>query len=62
MAEEGLKTTPNKLIHIGCPIPFDADEFFSGLENLMKVAYENDENIRRVVEKMVSTYKDKAFC
>lgn len=22
MAEEGLKKTKNKLIHIGCPIPF----------------------------------------
>ena len=27
MAEEGLKTTPNHLIHIGMPIAFDNDEF-----------------------------------
>lgn len=27
MAEEGLKRTPNKLIHIGNPIPFDTAEF-----------------------------------
>ena len=27
MAEEGLKKTENDLIHIGCPIPFDIDEF-----------------------------------
>ena len=31
MAEEGLKTTENKLIYIGCPIPFDTDEFLEQL-------------------------------
>lgn len=56
MAEEGLKTTPNKLIHIGCPIPFDSDEFLKQLEGLMKRAYENDEKIREYVQEMVSTY------
>ena len=35
MAEEGLKKTKNKLIHIGCPIPFDIDVFLSKLEDLM---------------------------
>ena len=56
MAEEGLKTTDNKLIHIGCPIPFDADEFLSDLEELIDVAYRNDPEIRRYVERMVPTY------
>ena len=56
MAEEGLKTTPNKLIHIGCPIPFDSDEFLVQLKVLMERAYENDENIRELVQKIVSTY------
>ena len=28
MAEEGLKKTKNKLIHIGCPIPFKHDIFW----------------------------------
>ena len=56
MAEEGLKTTPNKLIHIGCPIPFDSDEFLKQLEVLMERAYENDEKIREYVQEMVSTY------
>ena len=27
MAEEGLKKTKNKLIHIGCPIPFNTEQF-----------------------------------
>lgn len=56
MAEEGLKTTPNRLIHIGCPIPFDSDEFLKQLEVLMERAYENDENIRELVQEIVSTY------
>ena len=56
MAEEGLKKTENKLIHIGQPIPFDTDVFLEGLENLMYVAYTNDEHIEELVETMVSTY------
>lgn len=56
MAEEGIKTTPNKLIHIGCPIPFDSDEFLEQLKELTERAYENDENIRELVQEIVSTY------
>ena len=33
MAEEGLKQTKNKLIHIGEPIEFDEEEFFKELES-----------------------------
>lgn len=39
MAEEGLKKTKNDLIHIGCPIPFDIEEFLDQLEELMEAAY-----------------------
>ena len=56
MAEEGLKKTKNDLIHIGCPIPFDTDEFLKELEGLMEAAYKNREDIRERVEKVVSTY------
>ena len=56
MAEEGLKKTENKLIHIGCPIPFDNDEFLKKLDGLMYTAYDNDEKIRDYVKDMVSTY------
>jgi len=56
MAEEGLKSTPNSLIHIGCPIPFDMDKFLVQLEELMVACYENHENIREMVEKIVPTY------
>ena len=56
MAEEGMRTTPNSLIHIGNPIPFDVDEFLRSLDVLMDAAYENDEDIRDKVCAMVSTY------
>jgi FlaA1/EpsC-like NDP-sugar epimerase len=56
MAEEGLRKTPNDLIHIGSPIPFDADTFLRQMDPLMEAAYANREDIREVVEGMVSTY------
>ncbi len=59
MAEEGLKRTPNKLIHIGNPIPFDTAEFRAQLEELMTAAYDNDDDIRTIVKKMVPTYIPK---
>ena len=56
MSEEGLLTTPNHLIHIGCPIPFDTDAFLPQLHTLMDAAYagKNDE-IRQLVEAVVPT-------
>ena len=57
MAEEGLKKTENDLIHIGCPIPFDTDEFFRALRPLMDAAYANRTDIRDKVRKMVVTYR-----
>ena len=56
MAEEGLRKTDNKLIHIGCPIPFDTDVFLSQLDDLMQAAYANRKDIRDKVREMVSTY------
>ena len=56
MAEEGLKTTRNELIHIGCPISFDTDQFLEQLEVLLQACYQNQENIREIVEEMVTTY------
>lgn len=57
MAEEGLKTTKNELIHIGCPVPFDVDDFLKDLEELLAVAYENREDIRERVQSVVTTYQ-----
>ena len=56
MAEEGMKTTANEKIFIGCPIEFNEDEFFSKLNPLMLAAYSNKDNIRDLIMQMVSTY------
>ncbi len=56
MGEEGLKTTPNKLIHIGSPIPFDNDTFLQQLKELMYACSENRGDIRELVAKIVTTY------
>ena len=56
MAEEGLKKTKNDLIHIGCPIPFDIEEFLEQLEGLLEAAYKNKGDIRDRVQRVVSTY------
>ena len=44
------------MIHIGCPIPFNVDEFLASLGNLMMAAYSNKSIINELVENMVSTY------
>lgn len=56
MAEEGLKKTKNDLIHIGCPIPFDVEEFLEELEGLLVAAYKNKDDIKDRVQKVVTTY------
>ena len=57
MEEEGMKTTPNHLIHIGNPIAFDEDRFLKQLESLMKAAYDGEGDIRQQVAEIVGTYK-----
>lgn len=56
MAEEGMKKTDNKLIHIGKPIEFDVEEFLFELEELARAGYENDNDIVKIVEKIVPTF------
>ena len=56
MAEEGLKKTKNDLIHIGCPIPFDIEEFLKELDDLLEAAYRNRADMRELVQKVVTTY------
>ena len=57
MEEEGLKSTPNKLIHIGKPIDFDNNKFLKKLDNLIKYSYENKDDIKEKVQEVVDTYK-----
>ena len=57
MSEEGMKMSPNHLIYIGKPISFDTDVFLNQLHGLMEKAYsEDDESIRNLVAKVVTTY------
>ena len=56
MAEEGMQTTPNKMIHIGKPIEFDPEKFIVGLQELMALCYENNDSIGEYVRKVVTTY------
>lgn len=56
MEEEGMRTTPNQLIHIGAPIPFDTDEFLQQFRELMDAAYAGREDIREILAQVVTTY------
>ena len=57
MAEEGMKTTPNQLIHIGSPLYYDTDRFLLQLRELMDASYLDNDGILELVAKMVPTYK-----
>ncbi len=56
MAEEGLKETANKLIHIGMPIEFDRDEFINKLPKLKEMCEHNPEKVKEEVKSIVKTY------
>ena len=55
MEEEGLQTTPNKLISIGKPLRIPKT-FLKDLDKLIKSAYENKDDIKDKVAKIVKTY------
>ena len=59
MEEEGLQDTPNHMIHIGKPIELDEDSFFEDLKELKEEAYEEKNEIKEFVKKMVPTYNYK---
>ena len=56
MDEEGLRSTDNKLIHIGHPIKMDDDVFSAQLSRLADAAYNESEDICSMVEEIVPTY------
>lgn len=57
MDEEGLKETPNKLIHIGMPIKLNEEKFLKDLDKLIDSAYLNKDDIKDKIAKIVDTYK-----
>ena len=56
MKEEGMQTTPNKLIHIGHPIEMDIPVFLKELDELKVIAYDESSDMRKAVKHIVSTY------
>lgn len=56
MEEEGLKATPNQLIHIGKPIEMNDKEFFKKLDKLISASYKNNNDIKEKVTTIVDTY------
>lgn len=58
MSEEGLQKTSNKMIFIGKPIDFDVEVFEKQLHKLAEDAKnEKNEDIRRRVKEIVTTYR-----
>lgn len=57
MDEEGLKKTANKMIFIGKPIQFEAEEFEEQLEKLMADAKRETTDIRKDIKEIVETYQ-----
>lgn len=61
MAEEGLRETENKLIHIGNPIEMDDEEFLRQLDRLER-AYEGEtDDMKSIVAEIVPTYHPAGF-
>lgn len=56
MDEEGMKTTPNKLIKIGKPINIDEKKLMSSLKILYDAAYSETDNMKELVHDLVDTY------
>ncbi|MBR5798655.1 MAG: polysaccharide biosynthesis protein [Lachnospiraceae bacterium] len=59
MAEEGMKETANKLIHIGKPIEIDEMRFFAQLKELKEASKSEEEDIRELIKEIVPTYNYK---
>lgn len=60
MAAEGLRKTPNQLIHIGKPMDIDVAAFLPKLNELMNLAYEGDEAaVRSLIAEIVPTFHEQ---
>ena len=56
LKEEGMKETPNKLIHIGKPIEFDEKEFYENLSELKEESRMEKADVQAWIKKLVPTY------
>ena len=57
MKEEGLQKTANQMISIGKPLDFDEHMLFSNIEELKKQAYDETDEMKKLVKQLVPTYK-----
>ena len=60
MQEEGLRSTPNHLIHIGRPLDIDVPAFERQLTALAAACRENSPAIRTLLAQVVPTYHPEA--
>nr|WP_318684940.1 nucleoside-diphosphate sugar epimerase/dehydratase [uncultured Acetatifactor sp.] len=60
MNEEGLQATANRMIYIGKPIEYDAEEFEEQLERLRRASMNEESDIRGMVKEIVPTYNYEA--
>ncbi len=56
MAEEGLQKTPNGLINIAQPIPFDEQNFWTSMDKLYEAAHDETDQMKEWVQELVPTY------
>ena len=57
MKEEGMQDTENKLIHIGKPIEFDEEEFYTRLHALDIESKKETADVGKWIKELVPTYK-----
>ncbi len=57
MDEEGMLKTANELISIGKPIEFDEEKLYKYIEILKKSAYDEVDDIKKLIQEIVPTYK-----
>lgn len=57
MAEEGMQKTANGLISIAKPIELDEEKLWDSLDKMYKAAYEETDEMKKLVQYIVPTYK-----
>ena len=57
MDEEGLNKTENDMISVAKPIDMNGQELFSKLEELYTAVYEETDDVRQLIARIVPTYK-----
>ena len=57
MDEEGLTKTANEMIFVGHPIRMDEEAFFERLNELIRTAQTNGDDIKRLTAQLCTTYK-----